>query len=105
MIDRKQLLEIHNQTTKTAFEIMELKNRDYAGANPDALANFKRIEMLGVVTLEQGILVRLCDKFARIINLTQSTTRAVSDESIEDTIIDAINYLIILRAAVRDSAS
>jgi hypothetical protein len=102
MIERKQLLEIHKRTTRSAFEIMELKNLD---TNPDALANFKRVETLGIVTLEQGILVRLCDRFAEIVNLTRWTTRDVSDESLEDAIIDIINYLIILRAAVRDSAS
>lgn len=53
-------------------------------------------EMVGV-PVARGILVRLCDKIARISNLIDKK-EAVKDETIEDTICDAIGYLGILRA-------
>jgi hypothetical protein len=71
------------------------KNKDYAEAN-DPFKNFRAVESMGV-TLEQGILVRLSDKMSRLQNLIgRNQEVAVTDERVEDTILDMINYLNII---------
>lgn len=90
-----QLLSSCQQTFKDCFNLIEKKNKDYAGiGNP--YANFEFIEQLGIST-QIGIVVRLTDKFKRISNLL-TVEAFVVDESIDDTINDAINYLAILKA-------
>ena len=44
---------------------------------------------------EQGLVVRLSDKVARLKNLLWSNTNAPKNESIEDTFIDVAGYAII----------
>lgn len=72
------------------------KNNDYGGTNNDPFANFRNSTIAGV-TVQKGILVRLMDKMTRISTLLDKEAM-VKDESIFDTIDDAINYLAILKA-------
>lgn len=69
-------------------------NRDQQLAG-DTLFNLKVAEILGIVpTAERGILVRLSDKFMRLISLmAPGREAAVKDESIRDTVRDMHNYL------------
>jgi hypothetical protein len=97
---RKDLLKLHKTTTDECFRIIEVKNRDY-GANSDALHNFRFVEQMGI-PMAHGILTRLGDKLARIAKIVTTSETAVKDETVDDTIEDAINYLIILRAALNE---
>ena len=69
-------------------------NRDQQLAG-DTLFNLKVCSLLGIVpSTEEGILVRLSDKFMRLISLTKpGREAAVSNESVLDTINDCHNYL------------
>lgn len=69
-------------------------NRDQQTAG-DTLFNLRVCELLSIVpSIEEGILVRLSDKFMRLISLTKpGTEAAVKDESVLDTIADTHNYL------------
>lgn len=86
---------------KKAHGIIVKKNSDYA-TGEDPFKNFKMSSLIEVAP-ERAILVRISDKLARISNLMKPGKKAqVSDEAIEDTILDMINYLAILRAFLRD---
>ena len=69
-------------------------NRDQQLAG-DTLFNLKVCSLLGIVpSTEEGILVRLSDKFMRLISLTKpGREAAISSESVLDTINDCHNYL------------
>jgi len=90
------LLVSLEKTFSDCLETAKRKNADYAGINSDPFKNFKNSTVVGV-TVEKGILVRLMDKMSRISNLLEAEAQ-VKDESIYDTIDDAINYLAILKA-------
>jgi len=92
------LLESMESTFKNCLEIAKKKNADYAGdtENSDPFQNFKNSTVVKV-SVERGILVRLMDKMSRISNLIDAEAK-VKDESVYDTIDDAINYLSILKA-------
>lgn len=93
---REQFMQFLEQTHRDAHALVAAKNQDY-GADSDPFKNFKLISQLGV-PVEIGILTRFADKVARIANLLQGRDPAVKSESLDDTLLDAINYLAILRA-------
>lgn len=80
------------------YKIVLMKNSDYSWweKTEDPFQNFKLVESLGITSVENGILVRICDKMSRIASLISQEAK-VSDEKITDTCIDAANYFIILR--------
>jgi hypothetical protein len=91
-------LDSHMQATfQQCLEISRRKSRDYAGdGNP--FQNFRLVEFLGLCTVEHGIMVRISDKISRPATLLDGREPQVKDESVTDTIRDAINYLAILAA-------
>lgn len=92
---RQELLLSVSKTYKNGLELMKIKNKDYA-RDSDALSNFKSVEVIDL-TSEQAILVRVLDKISRVSNLIGKSA-SVKDESVEDTLLDCINYLAILKA-------
>ena len=84
-----------------ALEILKKKNHDYSYGE-DPFKNFQLCENVGICKTEEGILVRLSDKLSRIVSLIKSNERLVKDESIEDTVIDMINYGILLLCILED---
>lgn len=95
---RDKFIKDIEDTYKEGIEIIRKKNADYA-KDADPFKNFKLSEIFDV-SVERGILIRISDKIARISNLLDKEAE-VKDERIEDTILDAINYLAILRAWLR----
>uniref|UniRef100_A0A6H1ZEN3 Nucleotide modification associated domain-containing protein n=1 Tax=viral metagenome TaxID=1070528 RepID=A0A6H1ZEN3_9ZZZZ len=88
-----------------AVDIICKKNHDYAAPESDKdnpLKLFKNLmacEFMGITKTEQGMLIRLTDKFSRLCNLLKEGHKiAVKDESLEDTVIDIQNYLKLLLA-------
>lgn len=101
MTNRPQLLEQHDELCDRAFNLMQRKNHDYA-ADADALKNLRQCEQLGLCSVETGILVRITDKMSRMRQFIESGILQVEDESIDDTIIDIINYSVLLRACIHE---
>jgi hypothetical protein len=100
---RDELLKHHEVLCLMARTLMDKKNRDYAGNDGlEPFANFTRVEAMGICTTEQGFLVRLTDKMSRLSSFVESGTLHVSNESFEDTLIDVINYIVLLSAYHND---
>lgn len=88
------------------YELLQSKNADYTKINAgDPFYNFKqegvqhflennKIDVIDATSL--GILIRLNDKARRISNLLLTGNVAILTESIEDTLLDQINYSAIL---------
>jgi len=95
------LVRSMEETFSNCLHIAAKKNSDYnAGTNP--LDNFMNVEKLNIATAEQGILVRLSDKLSRLISLSKpDKVQQVKDESIMDTIDDAINYMALLKEVIK----
>ncbi len=85
---------------------MNLKHRDYAGNDgTEPFATFPRCESMGICETEQGFMVRVTDKMSRLSSFLQSGKMHVEDESFYDTIVDVINYMVLLGAYVKDKDS
>jgi|WetSurSiteA1Bulk_404760.scaffolds.fasta_scaffold88920_2 hypothetical protein len=94
-----ELLKLANTTFNGCIATLGAKNHDYSKGE-DALRNFKLCECMKLTDAKTGIMVRLCDKFARISNLLH--TQGKVNEKLEDTIDDAINYLVLLKAVMKE---
>lgn len=95
----KDLLDKHVAMSMAAQALMARKNHDYAGQSGSTpFANFEVAEALGITSTERGILVRMGDKFKRLIEYVNNGTFRVRDEGLEDTCLDLINYTVILAA-------
>lgn len=94
-----------NNVFAKAHSLLEKKNADYSGfANP--FKNLSMCEAAGLATTEEGILIRMLDKIGRVSTLTVTKRNPKIDESIEDTLIDLMNYaalLIVYRQGKKDS--
>ena len=102
-MNREDLLNIHETLTRRARELMDKKNRDYAGrGGTEPFANFTRVESMGICSTELGMLVRITDKMSRLSSFAESGKLAVENESFEDTIIDVINYMVLFYAYLQD---
>ena len=94
-----ELLQHLEGLFKECYSIVEKKNHDYAG-NTDPLKNFRLSEELGITSTERAILVRMADKFARLVNVINHGAK-VEEETLHDTIVDLINYSAILDYALK----
>ncbi len=96
---RDKFIKNLEETYQKGVELVKKKNHDYAKGT-DPWANFRFAELVGV-SVERAILVRMSDKIARISNVIDKDI-LVKNESIEDTLIDLINYTAILKAYLDD---
>ena len=103
MTSIETVLKEHREICQRAFDIVEKKGMDYARQqhkNGDTLANISNSKNWGITdSICQGILVRLGDKFSRLISLTKDPKEnpMVRDEKVGDTVEDMINYLVYLK--------
>ena len=86
----------YDAIVKKAKSLCNNKNIDYAQQN-EPFSNFEMVEALKICDVPTGILVRISDKLARIANLQRRNGKmAIKEEKLEDTLLDLINYSIIL---------
>lgn len=95
----EEVVAFREEMFKSSMDLVRRKGADYnrdQQAAGDTLFNLRVAELLGVVeTAEKGILVRLSDKFMRLISLTKDPGREpeVTDEKVRDTARDVHNYV------------
>lgn len=85
---------------KELLEIFERKNAAYNGDSEDQFGNFKNVGNWFGIDPIQGIFVRISDKISRMQNIVKNPTLS-GDESLQDTMMDLANYLIIAIAMMR----
>lgn len=93
-----EVLEFRKAMYEKSMNLVQRKGADYnrdQQQQGDTLFNIRVAEVLGIVpTAERGILVRLSDKFMRLISLVHpDRDPAVTDESVLDTVADIHNYV------------
>ena len=99
-MNRDEFVQKLEANQEEDINIVKAKNQDYAdGADP--FQNFRMIEDAGLMTLEEGIAVRMSDKLQRVFNLLDEEA-AVDDESIADTLSDLRNYANILQVYLEE---
>ena len=101
----EQLLKFHLAFCYQAYQIMEVKNHDYAGSSGETpFRNFTSPEALGIASTEQGLLIRMVDKINRLVTFCRDGKLEVTNETAQDALLDLINYSIILGGYMRAKA-
>jgi hypothetical protein len=103
-MNREQFIEFHKQLTDRALAISSKKNHDYCGTQvkDNPFANLQLVEKMGICSTEIGIMTRISDKLSRINSFLQQGVLLVEDEKIDDTVLDSLNYIILLAAVISD---
>ena len=91
MAKLKELITYLNKEHKSQMALMSKKVADYSGTE-DCNANLKACEVMGLCSMEQGVLLRMLDKMRRLITLSKKTTISVRSESKIDTLRDLRIY-------------
>ena len=79
----KSKVEVHAEICKGLNETYDAKNHDYG----DSFAKLRG-------EVPNAIIVRVYDKYSRLKTLLEGAEQRVKDESIDDTIMDLVNYCI-----------
>lgn len=102
-MNQEHYIKFHQEMCDRARQISLAKNNDYSapGVRKDdpfaVFNNFMQAERLNICSVEQGFMVRISDKISRLSNLiAPGHNQAVKDESVTDTALDTINYLLLL---------
>ena len=102
-VSKNILIKDTQDTFNKCLATMIRKNADYSGEKEmgsDPFRNFMNAKMAGV-SIQQGILVRMVDKFSRVSGLLANGNQPkVADESVIDTLDDLINYTAILKSTI-----
>ncbi len=101
---RERLFALHKKLCSKGFRLMETKNQDYSGATGDPYANFEATQFLGISPI-QGILMRMTDKLSRVSSFDARGELKVKDESVEDALIDIINYSVLIGGIINEKDS
>ncbi len=91
----KEFVEDILDVFEVAGAIVKKKNADYSG-DADPFKNFRLCEAADLASVEQGIMVRMFDKMGRVSTLLDKEESPQVNESIDDTLMDLINYAAIL---------
>jgi len=99
-MNTQELLKHHQWLTERALDLMRRKNADYAGADGQRpFRNFELCEAMNLCRTDVGMAVRLADKIQRLSGaLASGGDFKVTDETFDDTVLDAINYLVLISA-------
>lgn len=82
------------------IELLKSKSNDYAEGG-DAFLNFKTAAQIAGISPEQTLLTLLGMKLSRLTQLIGKGKKA-QNESVEDTMLDVINYIILLRGMMKE---
>lgn len=98
-LSREDLIKINEQLCTAARGLMVVKNADYAGKGGESpFENFEIGGKIGIGEPIRGIMFRWSDKIKRMINFINEGSYQVKDESFLDTVLDMINYTVIIYA-------
>lgn len=94
----EELIKDVEETFRQCLDIVRRKNADYGGAGTP-WKNFEATLSFGVEP-EVGFLVRMTDKLSRVSTLLKADAQ-VKDETINDTLIDLVNYSALLKSFIK----
>lgn len=93
-MNKQSLTNLFDNLTGEAKGLLTTKNADY-GADTDAFHNFRMASLLQLDPA-LGVMLRMLDKQARLLNFIKKGRLELTTESWRDCCVDLINYTVIL---------
>lgn len=93
-------LQDAQQLLNRCLQLLASKNHDYSETQ-DAFANFKLAAHIAGIPTEQTLLTLLGMKLARL-NQLLGKSKQPKHEAVEDTLMDIINYTLLLRGILQE---
>jgi len=94
--------EMLEERIKKTRQVLDSKNKEYA-TNADKLHNFKRVGAMENCTPEKALVGMWAKHIISILDIVDNiSTEKVTKEMLEEKIGDAINYLILLEALIKE---
>jgi hypothetical protein len=98
--DFSSFIQDTQQLLDRCIELLRSKANDYAEGG-DAFLNFKTAAQIAGISPEQTLLTLLGMKLSRLTQLV-GKGKTARNESVEDTMLDVINYIVLLRGMMRE---
>jgi len=95
-----ELLLFATKTFDDCLTLLDNKGHDYSRPD-DCFSALRTAEQFGLCSLETTIASQLCQRFGRLMNLIAAHKEA-RNESVDDGILDLINYLVLLKGAIKE---
>jgi hypothetical protein len=97
----KEFLDDSRILLDRCLDIMAKKNHDYSDS-ADVFSNFEDSADIAHVTPAQVALIQIGNKISRLSQLVGEGKEPLN-ESAEDTLVDLINYALILRGMLKEN--
>lgn len=97
-----ELISLHAVICDEARELMLAKNHDYTAGSGDPFANFRASKALGVHPIT-GVGVRMIDKLQRLRTYAERGKLKVSGEGFRDSVIDLVNYSVLMQGLAQET--
>jgi hypothetical protein len=98
----KEFLDFQKDFFAKIMVTCEDKNKDYTSGSGDAFHNFTLVEKLGIGTALQCLLIRMSDKYARLVTFMNTGKLSVANESATDALMDIVGYASIAAGLLKD---
>lgn len=97
------LVIYHEATCQKARDLMYMKNADYSEGD-DRFRNFRGSEAFGIDPMI-GVCLRMQDKLNRIVTFARAGKLTSHRESVDDSVLDLVNYAVILGAMATEKTN
>lgn len=99
-MNRNALGKFFDNMVAEARNLLIVKSKDYS-SDTDAFHNFNMARLLQIDP-ELGIMLRMLDKQARILNFIKKGRLELTTESWQDACVDLVNYTVLLCAMLTE---
>ena len=97
---QEKYLDFHKKLCDDSRDLSEKKQRDYTDLSSPELesvfGNFMGPEKRGIAKCDTVMLCRLDEKFTRLINCLKNGGCEVEDETLQDTLMDMLNFVCLI---------
>ena len=99
---QKEVMEIFSRQVGLCYKTLQQKTQEYAGDDPDRLGVFKTAAALMRCSPSQALAGMLAKHIVSLYHMCFADSESYRMDTWEEKITDSINYLLLLKAIVKE---
>ena len=99
---QKEVMEIFSRQVGLCYKTLQQKTQEYAGDDPDRLGAFKTAAALMRCSPSQALAGMLAKHIVSLYDMCFADSESYRMDTWEEKITDSINYLLLLKAIVKE---